>query len=293
MKTLFITGITALLIACGSGGGSGSSDDVTSDETVQPVCSNYKYLGMYGIAAMSYWDHIEETADYTNFAQIYCWGNNPETIPLIKKAIDNGLKIQIYADARAWFLDYDGDRRAAINQTGWDMFVEAIRPYEKHIIGFYMTDEPYLSGVSLSDQEFIIAYYKQAFPTIPTWATYAPTKRGKKIPENLDIIGLTPWYDAESPEDYRFAVKKMLKHLPEHQSVVLILDGYSGRNQTDYAYQTKKAQNLYKTYQLSCGDPRVVGLFTYTYHDPSRGLGVESLEIIEDELRKIYDEIMR
>jgi hypothetical protein len=210
-------------------------------------------------------------------------------VQLIEEAIDKGLAPLPYMDGRLIWLNRDWSPRTTADHELWDIFVEKMSPYVEHFAGFYVFDEPYLYGLSVDTQEWIISYYKAAFPDTLTWVTYA--HRGFPIPSNLDVVSVTPIYGETNGSQYKGYILEMEPQMYPHQRIALTLDTYHSEFYVSTSYQEWKSIIAHGYFQVAKCDPRVIALYMFIYPTFSGGLGVEDMPILEDELINIWDEI--
>jgi hypothetical protein len=291
MKKFLLYVFAALMIfGCGEeGGGGGSASLSTSLVCPNPSTENIQYMGFYWGMSKVYGNHVDSFKDYTNMVNIHVTGDWDHDVQLIEEAIAKGLAPLPYMDGRLIWLNNDWSKRTTADHDLWDIFVEKMSPYVEHFAGFYVFDEPYLYGLSVDTQEWIISYYKTAFPDTLTWVTYV--RRGYPIPSNLDVVSVTPSYGEINGGQYKTYILDIKLQMYSHQRIALTLDTYHSDSYISTSYHEWKADVAQEYFQVAKCDPKVIALYMFIYPTFSGGLGVEDMAILEDELINIWDEI--
>jgi hypothetical protein len=165
------------------------------------------------------------------------------------------------------------------------------RPYWNSIIGFYPYDEPFLNGVSLHEQDRVLATIKNLYPDKDIWVTFAymSVEDGITVHPLYDVIGITPHYD-------KFTAWEMkgfydLINLNPHQQFFICADGFVwGHGEIPEWKQEWKADQMYDYYQLAkCLKARALWIFIWMTFET--GTGVEDMPILEAEIFEIAKEI--
>ena len=288
MKYLYIIIFTlALMIGCSGGGG--SDEDSVPYTCDNPSTEHIVDMGYYWGMSKAYGNHLPDLVDHSNMTYIHVTGDKQADQQMITQALEAGVRPLIYLDPRHVWLDHDWNRLVHIHAENWYNFKWLMERYSQWFAGFYVFDEPYHYGISKDTQEWILSYYKQAFPDVQTWITYAHV--GKAIPSNLDVVSATPAYGGCSAGEYRAKLDQLQAHMHDGQRLAITMDTYGPDGLGTIAYQEYLADTAREYFDLAKCDPNVVALFMFLYPDQNGHLGVESMQLLEAELIEIYDEI--
>ena len=149
---------------------------------------------------------------------IYITGDWDKNIKMIEHAISKGLAPLPYFAAWNVWLDSNWNRRVHPDQCFWDTFVEKMSPYVKHFAGFYVFDEPYAYGISTNTQDWVLSYYRKAFPDSLLWATFVNhDRRLPGVAYEYDVVSVTPWYNEIDSAGYEYDISKLKPLLHPHQ----------------------------------------------------------------------------
>jgi hypothetical protein len=282
MRTFVLVMFLLIIIGCGGGGG-GGGDTVAAIKTCDNhSISHVKDFGFYWTASEFYGNYIADTADYTNFAYIGFWDISVE---LVKEAVAHGLTPMIYFNARGVWLNWDWSRRVHIDQGNWDRIVKALRPYADNLI-IYAFDEPDYE-LSVNTQEWVISYWKQAFPDAQVWVTYG--KESSPVASNADVISVTPDYGNITAKGYKHKLNKISKSMYPHQTLAITFDTYDKNNDNTEVENEHLGDTVIEYAKIAECNERVTGFFFFLYPDQSGHGGVESMPGVEEDIIYLWD----
>lgn len=136
---------------------------------------------------------------------------------------------------------------------------------------FYIADEPFWNGISLSDMDTVCALLKNAFPTIPLLMVEAyMTVDSMQVPQAMDWIGFDrygtfdPQYDPTFLENLD-TLKSRLSS--PSQKIILIIDDQWFPEYLTYLgwAQDTMADVVQNYYDLAVSDTSVIGLIGYIW----------------------------
>ena len=293
IKYILIT-ILALLLSC-SGGGGGDSGAPSPDHSPlgcdNPTTDHIKYMGYYWGASIANGNHIDAVSGYTNMMNIHMSENWNSNISLIEEAISKGLAPLVSLEPRTVWLEHDWSRKVHLNMTNWDVFIEKMAPYVKHLAGFYIFDEPYGWGISQSTQEWILSYYRKAFPDSLLWVTFGKAEDARSsIATDYDVISLTPRYNESNAQDYQESISSIKSSMRPGQRIAITMDCYYDDNSISREFEEWKADQAQDYFMIAKCDPQVMALYIFIYPSWMDGvLGVEDMPILESELMHIWE----
>ena len=286
MKYLFALFFVALFIV---GCGGVNEQDSVPIECDNPTTENIEYMGYYWGMSAAYGNFAGSVSDYTNMINVHINGQWRDNTDLLDEAIKRVLAPLPYMDPRLVFLDINWARRPHPNLEVWDKFVEIMTPYLDYLAGFYVFDEPYLYGIPVEDQEWVISYYNKSFPGVPTWITFA--SYDSPIPKNLDIVSATPSYGKINGAQYNGYLKRLEANMYPHQRLAITMDAYNSTSYISVYTEEWKADMAQEYFSIAKCKPRAMALYIFVIMSWDDHLGVEDMPILETELQYIWKEL--
>lgn len=136
---------------------------------------------------------------------------------------------------------------------------------------FYIADEPFWNGISLSDMDTVTALLKNAFPTIPLLMVEAyMTVDSMQVPQAMDWIGFDRYGTFDPQFDSAFldnldTLKSKLSS--PNQKIMLIIDDQWFPDYLTYLGWTQDtiADVVQNYYDLAVSDTSVIGLIGYIW----------------------------
>lgn len=136
---------------------------------------------------------------------------------------------------------------------------------------FYIADEPFWNGISLSDMDTVCALVKNAFPTIPLLMIEAyTTVNAMQVPQAIDWIGFDRYgtFDPETDPAFVENMDTLKSRLSaSHQKIVLIIDDQWFPDYQTYLGWTQDtmADVVQNYYDLAVSDTNIIGLIGYIW----------------------------
>lgn len=213
------------------------------------------------IAHMCVYDYTDNIVARTNLMNAHCVNPILHIQEIFFQIVDthapSGVNYDLYPDFTA--------RWSTFMTTNSSVLVPA------KIGCFYIADEPFWNGITLSDMDTVCALLKNTFPTIPLLMVEAyATVNSMQVPKSMDWVGFDRYRTFDPQFDPAFlenldTLKSRLSS--PNQKIILIIDdqwfpeyltflGWSQDSMTDVV------QNYY---DLAASDPSVIGLIGYIW----------------------------
>ncbi len=213
--------------------------------------SHLQYYGYYWAYSSTYGDHLTDVASFTNMSFV-------DTVPGLKRCAD--LHTQCMLQLRWQF--WNGNKLLKNYKTNWAAVKRDLKrnlgaSYEG-LSGFYMIDEPDLSGVSSADLATVVNLVKEDFPNIPVVTIYSAggITSTLQVPEKIDLVG----FDLYGPLEQVASIVTTLKtRITPSQRIMLVAQSYPARGESDVQLSTLNDQY----YNLALSDPRVAGILNF------------------------------
>ncbi len=257
-------------------------------------------------------NYIEQTANSAN-AHMISAPTSPELseewLNKIKQAASHGNKSIIIVENlifqwRQIVLQENAERNLI-------RFKNLIGKYEEHILGFYLSDEPYHrnlnSSNTLSDDEVYhnlqeaALLIKKHFPNAIVWLTeaYPVVEPGIKYPSAVDWIGVNcyaAWSSCTEAALIRF-YDNLQEGLKPHQRITFTLDGYWNREgfESDEVQKRLIERNAFFSGLRARYNPIAFVPFIYQSYDEGNGnrYGLEKMPQVDLYLRQLSNSILK
>ncbi|NCO64372.1 MAG: T9SS type A sorting domain-containing protein [Flavobacteriia bacterium] len=136
---------------------------------------------------------------------------------------------------------------------------------------FYVADEPFWNGISLSDMDTVCALLKNAFPTIPLLMVEAyTTVDSMQVPQAMDWVGFDRYgtFDPQFDPVFLENLDTLKSRLSSpNQKIILIIDDQWFPEYLTYLGWTQDtmADVVQNYYDLAVSDTSVIGLIGYIW----------------------------
>lgn len=213
------------------------------------------------IAHMCVYDYTDNIVARTNFMNANCVNPILHIQEIFFEYVDTLAPSGANYDLRPNFVS----RWATFVATNASVLLPA------NIGCFYIVDEPFWNGVSLTEMDTVCALVKSAFPTIPLLIVEAyTTVNVMQVPQQMDWIGFDRYGTFDPQADPLFVdnmdtLKSRLS--APHQKIVLIIDDQWWPDYFTYLGWTQDtmADVVQNYYDLAVNDTNIIGLIGYIW----------------------------
>ena len=250
-------------------------------------------------------EYSSQVKDISNFVHIRGADLN-EVIQKINLAKKQKLKFLLHV--QNIFFPWHSSELSSNWQEQAKSILEAIKPYQNDLIGFYLFDEPYWANIQpgwisvpsenlRNNLDISASFLKSMYPNTPVVLTFAYKEVDKNllIPTKVDYLGVNCYYAfgnicSESEVlRYRDILKRKLNH---KQKLVYTVDAYINRppNAEIESKLTSRLKFLDKIIQQDLNEKRLGMLlpFLFQTHQIENLYGVDQMPVVKKELMKMF-----
>jgi len=273
--------------------------------------SHLKYFGFYGIEGMlhdggfNFVDDIDNLGITNVNVQSWAFINGDETVQQMAPRVRSFYQ-ELKDKNMVIFQSIDGllfkkapgghlgnglsTLRADYLQRWSDYKQYVLSGYEDQIAGFYISDEPYLAGITESDFRTGCLLVKNDFPNkkrivIEGLEAFDPAAFGHAQPpvsdtyfDDVTDVGFDGYngylfFDNNGPDGnlgfqaHTLSILKSKATKNQDLWVVTVGAYHHGWNGTMESQQNSMRVNLMKNLEMALGEPRVVGMLVWAFHD--------------------------
>lgn len=213
------------------------------------------------LAHMCVYDHTENMVARINLMNAHCVNPFLHIQSIFFEFVDtlapSGWNYDLHADFTARWTSFMTTNAAALSP--------------EKIGCFYIADEPYWNGISLSDMDTVCTLLKNAFPTIPLMIVEAyNTVNSMEVPQAMDWIGFDRYgtFDPQLEPEFIENLDTVKSRLSSpNQKIVLIIDDQWFPEYLTYLgwSQDTMADVVQNYYNLAAADTSIIGLFGYIW----------------------------